>query len=235
MNRRYGWLMSISSKRSLFATCTTSTKFGRLDFGECTTLNSLSLSLSVSICLYLSLSVSICLYLSIYILSIHLCIYLCIYLYTHILPCSLFVVLSSSWPLMCVFFHFIRFYIKGVRTGTFFNGRNGRPLLLDKKSILTILEQLYQNPNMSTNDLRTAVRNEFKESTERKYQVNLPEGGEIPFRRMPHTTVLRYCRKLQGWSAEYAAKKAQDKKKLRQGQSGAIDPSDPSWDQCSIM
>lgn len=88
------------------------------------------------------------------------------------------------------------FYIKGVKTATLYNGRNGRPLLLDKISILSVLEQLYENPTMETSNLRDVVRVAFRASVERKHSQKF-DGGELQHRALPHTTVLRYCKKIQ--------------------------------------
>ena len=98
------------------------------------------------------------------------------------------------------------FYIKGLKNGSLYTGRTGRPLLLDKISILAVLEQLYDNPQVDPSGLRDLVRAEFRRSVDRK-QATLQNSSEILSRTLPHTTVLRYCRKLQGWFGEYSRRR----------------------------
>ena len=119
-------------------------------------------------------------------------------------------------------------YINGVKNGTYFKEKRGRPYLLDKKSVTSILESIFIRPTMSEQDLKNIVLLKHKEMYIQRTEAN--SDSEKHYKKITMGTVNRYIQDIRGWLPEYA-----EKRKLLESYEEDKILNDEAWNGCKVM
>ena len=120
------------------------------------------------------------------------------------------------------------YYINGVKNGTYFKEKRGRPYLLDKKSVISILESMFLNPTMSDQELKNLILNNHKEMYTRRLGTN--SSSNESYKKIACGTVNRYMQDVRGWLSTY--------RENRIGLDGFDEKSilnSDTWNSCKVM
>ena len=120
-------------------------------------------------------------------------------------------------------------YINGVKNGAYLQGGMGRPYLLDRKGVVSLLELLYQEPSTKDQELKDAILAQHKEVYTRRTEVN--SNSNQQYKKMASGTVVRYARDIRGWSQAYTERR---KEHERFDEKYILDNGE-AWSGCKVM
>ena len=119
------------------------------------------------------------------------------------------------------------YYINRVKNGTYFKEKRGRPYLLDKKSVISILESMFLQPAMSDQELRNVILSNHKQMYTRRTSNSSSAG---PYKKISSGTVNKYVQDIRGWSSTYTEKR----KDLDNFEEEVIVDNE-AWNGCKVM
>ena len=105
--------------------------------------------------------------------------------------------------------------------------KRGRPYLLDKKSVISILESMFLQPAMSDQELRNVILSNHKQMYTRRTSNSSSAG---PYKKISSGTVNKYVQDIRGWSSTYTEKR----KDLDNFEEEVIVDNE-AWNGCKVM